>query len=101
MILTLLLSGNALLYCGLALSVRNAFTGRPPAHLVHAVTAMGAWLLVLACALAGEPIVVGLTGVVAVWETWEWWRKRPKGRRRKALVDQMTPSPIPVPGGAR
>jgi|GEM_PF-5320978 hypothetical protein len=50
---------------------------------------------------AGEPIVVGLTGVVAVWETWEWWRKRPKGRRRKALVDQMTPSPIPVPGGAR
>lgn len=52
----------------------------------------------------------GLTGIYA----WLWWKGRRRGRMKKAakelgeksrarvqaLVDQLTPSPIPTPGGA-
>lgn len=53
-------------------------------------------------------------GLFAAYFTWLWWRGRRNGRRRKALKDlgaksrarieamvrQMSPSPIPAPGGA-
>jgi hypothetical protein len=54
-------------------------------------------------------------GSLAAYWAWQWWRGRRKGRMKKAakalgakskaridaLVDRLSPSPIPALGGAR
>lgn len=76
--------------------------------------AIGAWLVFVACLMVGAIYPAAVFGVLAVLATRRWWNGRRKGRGRKALkelgdksrrrvqalVDRMTPSPIPSPAGA-
>ncbi|WP_433233922.1 hypothetical protein [Actinomadura nitritigenes] len=75
--------------------------------------AAGWWLFFLAEVMKGEPFWSTVDGTIAALYTRSWWNNRPKGRGRKALrelgdksrrriqalVDNLTPSPVPSPAG--
>lgn len=99
----------------LAVGIVRCVTG---AHTTEwaALYAIAFWMYFVSDVIAGSPtfLTVG-QGLFAAFYTWLWWRNRRKGRwkraakelgaksraRVEALVEQMTPSPIPVPAGAR
>ncbi|WP_433225429.1 hypothetical protein [Actinomadura formosensis] len=70
------------------------------------------WIGFVAGVLDGDRASI-ICGLLAVWFTWEWWRRRRGGRGREvlrelgaksrarieAMVRQMSPSPIPSPAG--
>jgi hypothetical protein len=76
--------------------------------------ALGSWIWFISAALAGDRVAVAIQGLVALWNTYQWWknrrnRKRGKaglalGAKTRAIVEEMTaklkPSPLPSPTGA-
>ena len=87
---------------------------RPP-NGVYGLFALSATAFFIYDALTGSPIWATFQGAAAVLHAWLWWRGRRKGRMKKALkelgaksrariealVERLSPSPIPAPGGAR
>lgn len=83
-------------------------------RLLHAIAAGSSWCFSLTAVAAGEPAHAALTGLTGAYFVWLWWRSGGgRGLRRtarqlgaksaarvQALVRQMTPSPVPLPGGA-
>lgn len=84
------------------------------AHITYGLFAIGYWLGFLGSVMEANPLGAVLYGLLAAFFTWLWWKGRRKGRGRRALrelgdksrrriralVDQITPSPIPSPVGA-
>lgn len=100
--------------CGLSvIAVAGQILQEWPAHRVHGLLAIANWIMFAAQVLNGDRVWAAIHGLLAVYMTWSWWRNRPKGRGRKALrelgaksrarvqalVDRVTPSPIPSPAG--
>lgn len=83
-------------------------------HRSHGAFAVANWLLFIGDVMREEALWAALAGPCAVLFTWLWWKNRRKGNGRKALkqlgeksrarvaalVERMTPSPIPSHGGA-
>ena len=80
-----------------------------------AMSAIAGFVLVIADVLDGSPGWATFQGALAALFVWLWWRNG-GGRRMKkaarelgaksqarvdALVNQLRPSPVPAPGGAR
>jgi hypothetical protein len=78
----------------------------------------GLWAVACGLAFIGDVLEGSIgwaifQGSLSAFWAWMWWRNRRKGRMKKvakklgaksrarvqALVDQLTPSPIPAPGG--
>jgi hypothetical protein len=82
-------------------------------HETYGLWALGSLALFVANVLDGSMGWVIFQGSCAVIYAWLWWRGRRNGRMKKAakelgaksrarveaLVEQLTPSPIPTPGG--
>lgn len=78
-----------------------------------ALLAVSLWMAFVASLLIGDLIDAAIFGAGAALATWFWWKHRRKGRGRKALrelgdksrrriqalVDNLTPSPVPSPAG--
>lgn len=109
------IAGSCFSLGGLALIVVRSWSDVENRHLVYGMYAIGCWLCFVANVLEGDLPWAVFQGSLAVIYSWLWWRGRRNGRgkralkelgaksreRVEALVRQMTPSPIPAPGGAR
>lgn len=99
---------------GLYLGLRAHLGGRPELKSpCYACYAVAWWVMFVAQVMKGETLWATLNGLLAAAYTVAWWHNRRKGRGKKALkeqgdksrrrvqalVDQMTPSPIPSPVG--
>lgn len=108
-------AGTAFCLPAFYLVLSSVFHPNPErAHIGNGLYAIGNWLSFLAKVMDTSPGWAAFFGLLATWFTWLWWKNRRKGRGRKALrelgaksrarvqalVDQMTPSPIPSPAGA-
>jgi Flp pilus assembly protein TadB len=107
MILTLLLDG-----IGTGLYLVGLFL---PLRISLALSAIAGFILFVANVIDGSIGWAAFQGSLAVMFAWLWWRNGGNRRMKKAarelgakskarvdaLVEQMKPSPIPVPGGAR
>lgn len=85
----------------------------PLLHMAHGLTAAGSWIAFAATANAQDLVANAFFGGFAIVSTLLWWMTRRRGRRRRsprelghksrvlihAMVERMTPSPIPAPGG--
>lgn len=83
-------------------------------HIAYGLYVVGCALSFIGNVLDGSHGWAAFWGVLAAYFAWRWWKNRRKGRGKKALkelgdksrrrvqalVDQMTPSPIPSPSGA-
>lgn len=85
-------------------------------HVGRILYAVSSWMQFVAFTIQGHHFGATVLGLLGAYWTWQWWKNRRNGRGRKALkdlgaksrariealVEQMTPSPIPSPaGGAR
>lgn len=73
--------------------------------------AAGSWIWLTAAVLERHPVSIAINGVMAIWNTYWWWKNRHNRKRRNAsrmlgaksravveeMVAKLTPSPIPSP----
>lgn len=99
------------LYYGLLVGMRRRVELKSTSYAWYAA---GWWLGFISSVMDTSPPWTAITGLIAAIYTWLWWKNRRKGRGRRALrelgdksrrrvaalVEQMTPSPIPSPAGA-
>lgn len=85
-----------------------------PDPVTWAYYAIGNWTLCASAVIDHSPLAASLDAVLAAFYTYRWWKDRDQdGKRRKALreigaksrariaalVENMTPSPVPSPSG--
>ncbi|WP_141576199.1 hypothetical protein [Actinomadura sp. WMMA1423] len=108
-------TGTGFAVSGGYFTVTTLFSSVPEReHIADGFYALGLWLAFIANVIDVSPVWSAIYGLAAAYYTWRWWKNRRNGRGRKALrelgaksrarvqalVDRMTPSPIPSPAGA-
>lgn len=108
-------TGASLVFAALGVVISSIFRPSPESdHLSDGLYAVGYGLCFLSSVMDADPISAVVFGLIAAFHARRWWKNRRNGRGRRALrelgdksrrriqalVDQMTPSPIPSPAGA-